>query len=325
MTIAISRDKTAILKGIAILFMILHHVLIKEFYVNPPEVLSSILSVRMQICMKMCVGIYTFIIGYGFWFCSSYGVGYVLRHIGKLLRQYWIVLIFFMIPVSYWGGYIFNVKKFVLNLFGLEPQYCLGNWYVYFYMYALLILPMLKKWLEYQGLWRLIVAIVAFVSLRLVYSENRYMDNCFMYSQMLVVGMFCAKSQVLTHFGEKVRSRCVWFVIALLAVFIRCISGIMGLTTDVVAVPIFVIAICGLSQGYEKSLLFLSLTKLGKCSTYMWFIHCLFFSDATRNVLQHLPIWSNSLLGAFVVATVVSFVLSLLLYKAETIIQKINK
>lgn len=63
MNIVISKDKTTILKGVAILFMILHHVFIKEFYVEAPEFLSSPVAVRVQIAMKMCVGIYTFIIG----------------------------------------------------------------------------------------------------------------------------------------------------------------------------------------------------------------------------------------------------------------------
>ena len=100
MNIVISKDKTTILKGVAILFMILHHVFIKEFYIEQPEILSSSVAVRMQIAMKMCVGIYTFIIGYGFWFSKSY----VFGHIGKLLRQYWIVFVFLILPISIWGG-----------------------------------------------------------------------------------------------------------------------------------------------------------------------------------------------------------------------------
>ena len=103
MNIVISKDKTTILKGVAILFMILHHVFIKEFYIEQPEILSSSVAVRMQIAMKMCVGIYTFIIGYGFWFCKSYSTGYVFGHIGKLLRQYWIVFVFLILPISIWG------------------------------------------------------------------------------------------------------------------------------------------------------------------------------------------------------------------------------
>ena len=104
MNLVISKDKTTILKGVAILFMILHHVFIKEFYVEQPEFLSSSAAVRVQVAMKMCVGSYTFIIGYGFWYCKSYSTGYVFGHIRKLLRQYWIVFIFLILPISIGGG-----------------------------------------------------------------------------------------------------------------------------------------------------------------------------------------------------------------------------
>ena len=113
-----------------------------------------------------------------------------------------------------------------------------------------------------------------------------------------------------------------YFVLALFAVFIRCYSGAMGFTTDVVAVPLLVIAVCGLSQGYEQSCSFKVLTNLGKCSTYMWFIHCIFFSDATRNVFQNLPIWNNSSLLVFFIVTIASYILAFLFNKAELIIQE---
>lgn len=322
MKIIISKDKTTILKGIAILFMILHHVFIKEFYINPPEILSSLPAIRIQIAMKMCVGIYTFFIGYGFWFCSMYGAKYVSTHIGKLLKQYWIVFAILILPISYWGGYLLDVKRLALNLFGLEHQYCLGNWYIYFYAYALLVLPLLKWWLQPKGLWRLITAVVLFAVLRNLYSDISYCDNCFAYTQILAIGIYSAKTQILTKWSAKINSRLIWFVLALFAVFIRCYSGAMGFTTDVVAVPLLVISVCGLSQGHERSCSFKVLTNLGKCSTYMWFIHCVFFSDATRNLFQCLPIWNNSSLLVFFIVTIASYILAFLFNKAELIIQE---
>lgn len=222
------------------------------------------------------------------------------------------------------GGYSVNYKLLVLNLFGLEHQYCLGNWYIYFYVYALLLLPLLKRWLKPQGLWRPIVAVALFATLRYICAGNRYVDNCFAYSQMLVVGMYCAKTQILSRWSRHIKSRTLWLTLFLLAVLLRCFSGAMGFTTDVVAVPIVVIAVCGLSQGYEQNFLVRVLTSLGKHSTYIWFIHCLFFSNATRGVLQSLPIWSNSLPIVFVLVTLFSYALATLMGWIETYFQKIK-
>lgn len=325
MNIVISKDKTTILKGVAILFMILHHVFIKEFYIEQPEILSSSVAVRMQIAMKMCVGIYTFIIGYGFWFCKSYSTGYVFGHIGKLLRQYWIVFVFLILPISIWGGYFIDYKTLLLNLFGLEHQYCLGNWYIYFYVYALLLLPLLRRWLEPDGFWRPIVAVALFAIVRYLCAENRYVDNCFAYSQMLVVGLYCAKTQILSHWAGNIKSRGLWLALFCFAVVMRCVSGAMGFTTDVIAVPVVVIAVCGFSQGHEKSLLVRVLTTLGKHSTYMWFIHCIFFSTATKGVIQHLPMWTNFLPVEFLMVSLFSYLLASFMGRIETFIHEKTK
>lgn len=320
MNIVISKDKTTILKGVAILFMILHHVFIKEFYIEQPEFLSSRVAVRVQVAMKMCVGIYTFIIGYGFWYCKSYSTRYVLGHIGKLLRQYWIVFFILILPISIWGGYFIDYKTLLLNLFGLEHQYCLGNWYIYFYVYALLLLPLLRRWLEPDGFWRPIVAVALFAIVRYLCAENRFVDNCFAYSQMLVVGLYCAKTQILSRWGRHIKSRYILFILFLLAVLMRCVSGAIGFTTDVIAVPVVVIAVCGMSQGHEQSPLVRVLTTLGKHSTYMWFLHCIFFSTATKGLIQSSPMWTNFLPIEFLMVSLLSYLLASFLGRIETYI-----
>ena len=104
--VLITKDKSAILKGFAILFMIAHHVLIKEFYIDPSPVLDSFFALRLQIGMKTCVGIFTFILGYGFFFTKKYDAKYVLSHAKRLLLRYWFVLTP-TIAAAYWGG-VFN-------------------------------------------------------------------------------------------------------------------------------------------------------------------------------------------------------------------------
>lgn len=163
-------------------------------------------------------------------------MGYVLGHIGKLLRQYWIVFVFLILPISIGGGYFIDYKILLLNLLGLEHQYCLGNWYIYFY--ALLLLPLLKRWLQPHGFWRPIVAVALFAIVRYLCAENRYVDNCFAYSQMLVVGLYCAKTQILSRWAGNIKSKGLWLALFCFAVVMRCISGAMGFITDVIAVPI---------------------------------------------------------------------------------------
>ena len=110
--IVISKDKTQIIKGFAILFMILHHTLIKEFFLDPPAVLSSFVAIRLQIGMKMCVGIFTFVVGYGSFYAKDVDIHYIKNHIWRLLKQYWLILFIITIPlVVIRGGGIVLITK----------------------------------------------------------------------------------------------------------------------------------------------------------------------------------------------------------------------
>ncbi len=210
-------------------------------------------------------------------------------------------------------------------MFGLQCQYNLGNWYIYFYGYALLVLPLLKRGMLHDGIWRLIVAIVVFGGLATLFSSSSILSNCFRYSQVLAVGLYCAKTQVLSRWSKKITLKYVWIVLGLLAVVFRCgISGIKGFTTDTLAVPLVVITICFLFQGKENTCTFRILTQLGKCSTYMWFIHCIFFSVATRGVFQDMPIWINSVPIVFVIVTLISYAIAAMLIKSEKLLIKLK-
>lgn len=73
----ISKDKTQIIKGCAILFMIVHHCFIKEFYINPPSYLSTLICIKFYTSMKICVGLFTFFVEYGafytdFWINNAF-------------------------------------------------------------------------------------------------------------------------------------------------------------------------------------------------------------------------------------------------------------
>jgi hypothetical protein len=117
------------------------------------------------------------------------------------------------------------------------------------------------------------------------------------------------------------------FGLQLLCLLLRCdvvLVVLRGGTTDVIVVPFFIIAVCGIFQEKENTYTFRILTQLGKCSTYMWFIHCIFFSDATRGVFQNMPIWINSLPVIFVVVTLISYAIAAILIKSEKLLIKLK-
>lgn len=312
--VEITKDMTLILKGFAILFMIAHHVLIKEFYIEPPIFLSSFIAFCLQIGMKMCVGIFTFFVGYGYFYSKNKDTKYAIQHFWRMIKMYWLILIP-TILLAVWGGYELNAYNLLYNVVGLKAQYNLGNWYVYFYLFALCILPLVNMILQ-KRIWTLVAAMIVVAGiLWSIISSNDFVStaikNCLIYFQVLVVGFACAKTQILSRMSLRISSVIVWFVLAILAVILRCgFSMICGLSTDIILIPIFVISISALFQTCNSSMVKTVLSALGASSTLMWFIHAIPFSDGTRVLFQNSPVWVNSVLAQFIIVTMLSYMVT---------------
>lgn len=323
MLTVLTKDKTQIVKGIAILLMIVHHCLIKEFYLIPPDNLTSLAATSLQTGAKMCVGLFTFFIGYGSFFAQKIDHKYISNHVWRLLKQYWIVLFFTLVIVllscsfrpaddnSYKGRGIL----LLLNMFGINQHYNLGNWYIYFYIYALTVMPLVVTLMQ-SRVWlktAIVTIICGFVSF-IIQGYNPVLQaimNCIKYSPILVMGFACAKSQVVNSLLSWVHSRYVWLIVALVAFALRCYAtSIKGFVTDIFFVPIIIVAVSALFVGKENSVISKVLVVLGSNSTLMWFIHALPFSDATRSIFQSNPLWTNNVIVLFLSITTISFIIA---------------
>ena len=325
-TSILTKDKTLIIKGFAILFMIAHHCFIKEFYLDSPSILNSYFALRVQIGMKMCVGLFTFIIGYGGGYALKIDLRYIYSHVWRLLKQYWIVLaITLLIIIIHESSFKFIVGqrefgRVLLNMVGLNPYYNLGNWYIYFYIYALCIIPLLRRFLL-NRVWvkTLILTVCCGIASYSIPADMllfKVLKECLRYTPILVIGYVCAKTQILTLLYNLTKYKAIWALLAVVAVVFRCMaSSIIGISTDIVCVPTFILSISALFIGNENSLIASVFSSLGKNSTLMWFIHALPFSSATRIIFQSSPLWINNVFVLFLVITIMSFLVSLIINK----------
>lgn len=322
----VSKDKSMIIKGIAILFMIAHHCLIKEFYIDAPDFLLTPLSRYLQTGNKMCVGLFTFFIGYGSFYAKSFDTSYVTSRIWRLTKQYWLILFFtVLIAFAFTGSLRGNTeigggKLLLLNALGLRHEYNLANWYIYFYVYALFVLSIIFRLCRKRSWTKFVVITLTcgFISYNI--NSQHYLfnalDECLRYTPTLMMGYLCAKTQILSDVASKMDNRYVWLVIAVLAFVCRCYStSIRGFVTDVVFVPVFVLSLSMLFIGYESSVFSKSLTVLGRNSTLMWFFHVIPLSDATRKFFQDSPFWINNVLVQFMLLTILSYIVAWLLNK----------
>lgn len=89
------KDKTAIIKGVAILMMIVLHCCCGPSWYDTeiPAFKNPHFAVFMNGSLKICVAIYAFLVGFGYSFCKNRDCRYSLKHIWKLLLPYWICFI----------------------------------------------------------------------------------------------------------------------------------------------------------------------------------------------------------------------------------------
>lgn len=318
----LTRDDSQAVKGLAILLMIMHHVLIPEFYINPWPPLSGFVCIHLRMCGKLCVGIFAFVTAYGYAFTERRDFKYSMCHIIRLLKIYWPIYIFTVILSVLWS-HQFDFKEIMLNLFGLSHKYNCANWYVYFYIYSMLILPLIAKLMDsfkVRGLLAIVLlcgitcSILEPVDIRWV----RILCDCLFYSPVLVAGFFLGKinwSIVKYKFSVMDLILILAFGLIVSALFYAFFNGFTPFTFTA---PMVIFSMAALFKRLDLPQLYGFLKKLGQLSSYMWFIHAVFFSTKTRMIFQQQSFWPDNIILVYLFVTVISFVIAILIVKIKS-------
>ena len=275
--LSFGKDKTAIIKGIAIIFMIMLHCGVGDVF-------------------KICVGIFTFMVGYGYAFARNKDWHYSLAHIKKLLIPFWTILFVFTFPVMYIKGNLGGYDMILLNLFGINSEYNFFSWFVAFFTYAMIVLPFMSRLIDK---WPVIATVSLIAASWLieaaVHTAPGWSDND--WTQRLFDCMLCTPGMLLGYlFAHK-----AWFTVIRLpnhpsmivlaslcvglAFLLRNFLGsVAGFNLDFFYAPLFIFAVLIVFNLYKLPIITRVLTALGGVSVYMWFFHALFFTDAVRSV-----------------------------------------
>lgn len=280
------KKTTQMIKGIAILIMIAHH-----FIVFPFSDLPYLVTVFGQAC-KICVAIYAVLSGYGYFFTKEKTIRYGFKKIWGLLQIYWISLFTLFIPAAVMGGWKITPWKLVVQMFGLLPNLNWFAWYVFFYMFCVLVMPLLcrHKVFRFKPMINLLIMLGVPYAFEIVFRSipnhetNTIIHDlfsCFLYFPCFLIGYWMAENRIIEK-SKKIKwlnipSVCVLGIFVVFAGRI-CVTSIAGFLLDVFYVPIM---ICCLVNVFDKwNCVFISkgLSVLGKYSTGMWFFHAVFFS-----------------------------------------------
>lgn len=288
------KNTTQMIKGMAIIIMITHH-----FIVMPFIELPYLVTLFGYAC-KICVAIYAVLSGYGYFFAKEKTVRYGMKKIWGLLQIYWISLFTLFIPAAMSGGWKLTPWSLIVQLFGLLPNLNWFAWYVFFYIFCMLIMPVLYRYkiFHFKPVMNLAIMIIAPYVIAVVlhtfpsYGENTIINDlfsCFLYFPCFLVGFWMAENKVIERIKQnKVLKNPLYGFIGIVLIFVARIvsNSIVSLPLDVIYAPVLICMICSLEKVLNLKCVSIMFGVLGKYSTGMWFFHAVFFSTYISDIFQ---------------------------------------
>lgn len=275
-------DKSRLLRGIAIIFMVTNHV-------NPGHVIA------------FAVSLFSFLVGYGYAFAKERNLRHGFRRVKHLLGEYWVILFGICLPVAL---LFYPLKITALNvifgMFGLDPRLNFYSWYVYFYIFAMALMPMVSRVVDRYG-WRGVATVIV-LCVALYYAGDwcrkdypsivlNVFCRSFSHFPVIVAGYWLARFKVYS----RVRVPDVWWVAplalaAMVGVYFARWSEYSRLF-DFAWAPIFAALMSLALSPAIMSPVRTLLTALGVHSGRIWFLHGLFMTHCTKVVFGHLVDW----------------------------------
>ncbi len=299
-----TKDNTEMIKGIAIILMLFHHLFgFPEWYVSGVSYIgiplrANTLEYALGQFGHICVALFAFITGYGMFFsyCGRRHCQKTVRKGASFLVLYWLVLFGVAIPVNLALGKTDITPLLIAeNMITYDHTLVSFAWYVRFYLALLVTLPIFYKCLT-KSAYVTIASFLIFPAAANYYLSTIASDNVFVakavYFSMeyflwittALMGLCFARYNLFEKIGN-VFSRFSAAEIPICAVLCLILMYLRAYKEDTIGVifsldcfyaPFFIFFACRiisvLPQAFHK---FLKL--LGKHSMNIWFLHSLFF------------------------------------------------
>ncbi len=146
----IDRRTTNVIKGVALIFMFVHH-----FFTFPEWLVDGIeyswidvFATYFNSAFKICVPIFAFMTGYFYCFSKNKTFRNSLKKASDLWVVYVLVFFVMLVPALYFGVYERSIVKFVAEVLSVYTPTMMFCWYVPFYIIVMLLFPFVSKGLE---------------------------------------------------------------------------------------------------------------------------------------------------------------------------------
>lgn len=299
LNIIFDKEKSQIMKGVAIIAMIFHHCLfITDNYW------------WLVVCqsMKICVAFFCFIIGYAYMYSDNTFIGR-MRRTFKLYVQYWIILLIIFIPLNFYG---LDIENIAYNVVGIKHNLHYFNWFLYFYLFTMLIFPVLKIIIDRYKYFDTITIVFGCYAIKLLADQSLREDpgniwikaliECMVYLPMVGMGYAFNRYRIFDFIQDKYLKHHDWkvWVVFVITSVLMMKRVILGVYLDLIWAPIMIYCITYFLTRYKWTYLHNVLIEFGKMSMLMWFIHAIFFMPNGLNVFGWMVSWTHNMIPLYI-------------------------
>jgi len=302
-----SRRDTKVIKGIAIILMLYHHLFAFPDRIPKGVLYTSLFTIAGNTIAywigafgKICVALFVFLGGYGTYISIQESTNKVDLLIAKKIKNlfiiYWKVFAIF-IPVCI----LFNISRvpknlevFLWNFTGIKISYNGEWWFFTPYIFLLILFPMMKKFIDSKmGFWEkifiifLINTFIAFVIPTFTdFSWGKQLPSSLFWSKLVaalnllpgfLVGCTCAKYNIISKIKEislKGGGLFTPFMSLICIALIFYMRKKTGIIYDFVYAPLFSIScILTLQNRFLIKYIYPVLEKIGTKGTIIWLTH----------------------------------------------------
>ncbi|WP_208414392.1 acyltransferase family protein [Paenibacillus castaneae] len=292
-----------VLKGIAILFMVILHLFctkeVNGLYETFPTIDGVPFVYYLALFGDACVPIYCFASGYGLFLIYNSGklsIKNNFNRIFRLLINFWIVLILFVL-IGYIAGkgalYPGSTVKFIKNFFILSSSYNGAWWFLQTYVILVLLSPSLMKIVsKYHSIFLIIctglIYLLSYVERikNIVDLSDFPLLNSFMHAIVLVgtsllpfiVGSLFAKERIYSKIYNLVNKLRFKNIICIFGIL--CLVLLHSFYQSMIIAPITAILfICFFSLLNKSVQIQMLLKYLSAHSTNIWLTHMFFYMN----------------------------------------------
>lgn len=257
---------------------------------------------------KLCVCVFAFINGWTFAF-SPVSWKNAFQKIKKLIINYWCIAIPALIIAGTVCKYSMTISDIVLELLGLSSTVMIFAWYVPFYCVSILVLTGIQRVLSRDVkagiLVGIIIPIVLFETMKILPCGNEIktlFNNLKHWFPCISVGYMSYKYGWL-EIINKCMGKMNRYTVSVSLIALCFVGRYFASALDFVYCLLLVYAIVNFQISTE-SILGKIIRLCGKNSSNMWFLHCLYFGEATRNLIQPLAFFATNPILIYIIAVV---------------------